>query len=155
MAQRRNRGELPDRVVLAARLLLALNFVVLALIVLTPADGNEALGLVGRIARGIAGVTGLEYWEVFPPLEFAANILMFVPFGVLLPLAIGRLSLGSYAVTVGFALATSICVELVQMLVPGRVTDPRDLASNVLGAVLGVLILHTGRKMRLSVVGIG
>lgn len=46
----------------------------------------------------------------------------------------------------------SLVIELTQKVIPGRVSDPMDLFSNTISAVIGLLLahlfLHTARSMR-------
>lgn len=91
----------------------------------------------------------MEYGRVFPALEFAANVLLFVPLGVLVPLAWGKFNALVALGTVGLGLAVSVCVELAQLGISGRVADPRDLISNTLGAIVGLGFLIAVRKLRL------
>lgn len=46
----------------------------------------------------------------------------------------------------------SLVIELTQKVIPGRVSDPMDLFSNTISAVIGLLLahlfLHTARPMR-------
>lgn len=75
-------------------------------------------------------------WVSFDRFEFSANIAMFAPLGLLLTLWWGRRR-GWYGVLAG--LAVSVTIEVAQRGIPGRVSDPRDIASNTLGALLGVV----------------
>lgn len=73
--------------------------------------------------------------------EFVANILLFVPVAVLLRLAVPRLPAVA-AVAVGVLLTTSI--EVLQIPLD-RVSDPRDLVANSIGALVGT-VLTAGRR---------
>ncbi|MHA7239324.1 VanZ family protein [Arthrobacter sp. TMS1-12-1] len=106
-----------------------------ALIVLWPTPVDRAGGeWLSRVlndlhARGLPGA--ITYRKV----EFASNILMFVPFGlfwfILAPR--GWRWAGPLA---GFVL--SFLIELTQfLLLPQRVATPSDVLANTLGAVLG------------------
>lgn len=75
-------------------------------------------------------------WITFGMVEFTANIFMFVPVGVLLTLLLGRKRWWLAALG-GFAL--SLAIELVQLGIPSRVSDPRDVISNGLGTTLGAI----------------
>lgn len=77
-------------------------------------------------------------------VEAASNVLMFVPFGVLVGLLVRR---GPLVVALGCAL--SVAIETCQALfLPTRVADPRDVVMNTLGAVLGVLLVPAVRQLR-------
>jgi glycopeptide antibiotics resistance protein len=74
--------------------------------------------------------------------EFVANIVLFVPFGVL----VGLLTRLRPWTVVGLGLATSVVIELAQLLfLPHRVADVRDLVANTLGTAVGVGILLVAR----------
>ncbi len=85
-----------------------------------------------------------RFWELvhgrFYPYrdwgEFVANIVLFMPFGALLPLAFRRLRW--WAVDL-IGLGTTLVIELVQPFV-GRTCDLDDIAANTLGAVIGCAI---------------
>jgi glycopeptide antibiotics resistance protein len=80
-----------------------------------------------------------------PPLSFVLNILMFVPFGVMVPLLSPRA--GSAGRLGGWALGASACIELTQLvlwLTVGnyRTVDVNDLIANTAGGLLGLAILR-------------
>ncbi|GAA1312409.1 VanZ family protein [Saccharothrix xinjiangensis] len=78
--------------------------------------------------------------------SFALNVVMLVPFGVLLPLVTSRaVSAGRAAVV---SLAFSGAIEVVQLLIyvvagSGRSVDVNDLVANTLGGVLGYLLVRS------------
>ena len=86
----------------------------------------------------------LEPFDV-EPVSMIANVIMFVPFGALVPLLwgwarpIGRLAL--------LALGTSLAIELTQLLFlielnSRRTVDVNDLIANTGGALLGLGLLR-------------
>ena len=84
------------------------------------------------------------------------NIVAFVPFGILLPLAFRRLSIASAFV---IAVALSVGIELGQLAVSTylgyayRSTDIDDVILNVTGATVGLLVaglLRLSQSMRES-----
>lgn len=97
-----------------------------------PLDG-DGQALLARIVDALAAIPLLARLDV-PTVEFAANVAMFAPVGLLLVLLLGwrRWWL---AVLVGLALTCTI--ESAQQFLPTRVPDPRDLLANGLGAALG------------------
>ncbi len=97
-----------------------------------PLDG-DGQALLARIVDALAGIPLLARLDV-PTVEFAANVAMFAPVGLLLVLLLGwrRWWL---AVLVGLALTCTI--EFAQQFLPTRVPDPRDLLANGLGTALG------------------
>jgi glycopeptide antibiotics resistance protein len=76
-------------------------------------------------------------WITYELVEFLANVGMFVPIGLFFLLLLGR-TRAWLAMLLGVALTVGI--ETAQIFLAGRVSDPRDLLSNSLGALLGVLI---------------
>ncbi len=76
-------------------------------------------------------------WLDYPTVEFLANVAMFVPLGVLMVLLLGR-RLWWLGILVGVGL--TLAIEFVQQALPTRVSDPRDLLANTIGATLGVLV---------------
>lgn len=101
-----------------------------------PLDANGR-GLLHRIIRFISGDNTLD-WITYALVEFTANIVLFVPVGALFVLMLGwrRWWL---AVLLGVALTVSI--EAAQLVLPDRVTDPRDVVSNSIGSTIGVAIV--------------
>lgn len=89
-------------------------------------------------------------WITYDRLEYGANIAMFVPIGVFFLLLLGR---RRWWLAVLVAAALTVGIETVQLLIPGRVSDSRDLVANTTGAVAGVvlgLLLTAGRARRLQ-----
>lgn len=87
-------------------------------------------------------------WVTYLMLEFLANVVLFIPAGVLVVVWAGgaRWWLGPL---VGLALSASI--EGIQAVaLPDRVADVRDLVANTLGALLGAAVpaLLTGFRRR-------
>src|SRR5690349_2838284 len=80
-----------------------------------------------------------------PPVSFALNIVMFVPFGLLVPLLWPRA--GSIGRVAGLSLAASMVIELTQLslwltLGNHRTVDVNDLIANTVGGVLGLIALR-------------
>lgn len=76
-------------------------------------------------------------------VEAASNVLMFVPFGVLVGLLVRRRWL---VVVLGCGL--SVAIETCQALfLPTRVADPRDVVMNTTGALVGVLLVPAVRRL--------
>ncbi|KQM81387.1 VanZ family protein [Agromyces sp. Leaf222] len=104
-------------------------------------SGHEVDGGVLNPAAWTSDVT----WSTGYFSEMAFNVAMFVPVGVLAALLIHRRR-WPLAFAAGFALTTFI--ELVQLLLPDRVSDPRDLVMNTLGASIGVVLVMAARGVR-------
>ena len=74
-------------------------------------------------------------WSRGISIEFVANILLFVPLGLMLRFALPRATwLGAFLL----GGAISVAIEVLQVWTP-RVSDPRDLVANSLGALIGAL----------------
>jgi VanZ family protein len=74
--------------------------------------------------------------------DLITNVLAYLPLGYLLSAWL-RLHIGRWQtviVTVGFSALFSLCMELAQTLLPGRIASTQDIATNVAGALLGVLL---------------
>lgn len=110
---------------------LGIYLVGIAVVVFSPVSYS---GIVAAIGRWLHGDLGLAFfgsgW-----IEFAANVIMFIPLGLLLTLLV-RHHLGGAAI----AIALSVGVELVQVLLPARMPSVRDVVANGLGAAIGAAI---------------
>ncbi|WP_157943944.1 VanZ family protein [Blastococcus atacamensis] len=109
--------------------------VVLASVTLGASPG----ALFTRAAAEARMVQGLD-WISTGDVERAANVLLFVPFGLLLCYALPRLS---RILVWLLCVAASVAVEAAQFLLPGRDATPVDVVTNGTGAAIGVL-LHAG-----------
>jgi glycopeptide antibiotics resistance protein len=132
------------------RLLLAVTAVyVLAVAYITlnpfPADPHRN-GLLTALLRWSAAIPALA-WIDFLVVEFVANILLFVPMGLLLTLLFGR-SRWWLALTLG--IAATLLIEFTQLFEPARFSDARDLIANTLGTVIGIAVARVagGRRSR-------
>ncbi|MEX1077689.1 MAG: VanZ family protein [Homoserinimonas sp.] len=103
-------------------------------------------GFLHRAIRFISGDNTLD-WITYALVEFVANIVLFVPVGVLFVLMLGWRRWWLAAV-LGIALTAAI--EFAQVFLPNRVTDPRDVISNSVGAVIGVALVLTVTAWRQS-----
>jgi len=70
-------------------------------------------------------------------LEFLANIGMFIPVGVFLLLLFGT---GLFWVAGISSFVLTSAIETIQREIPGRVSDPRDVVANTLGALIGIAV---------------
>ena len=74
--------------------------------------------------------------------DLITNVLAYLPLGYLLSAWL-RLHIGRWqtvVAAVGFSALFSLCMELAQTLLPGRIASTQDIATNVAGALLGVLL---------------
>jgi glycopeptide antibiotics resistance protein len=85
-------------------------------------------------------------WITFDVVEFTANVVMFVPLGILCLVWFGARRWWTAPVA---GLALSGAIELAQAtLLDSRVSDVRDLIANTLGAVVGMGIVLLGDRLR-------
>ncbi|WP_439565906.1 VanZ family protein [Microcella sp.] len=75
-------------------------------------------------------------WTSGSSFEFAANVMLFVPWGALVVLIVGPRRWW-LAVLAGVVLTTAI--EIAQ-IPTARISDPRDLVANIAGTVIGVVV---------------
>lgn len=83
---------------------------------------------------------GLPQWFIgYRKVEFAANILLFVPFGIIVALRAHR---RFWWLSVVIAAAVSGAVELAQgIFLPERVPAWSDIVANTFGAFMGALLV--------------
>lgn len=106
--------------------------------------------VIGKYAGGMSfGSLHLLPLLQINPTNFALNVILFVPFGLLFPLVNARGTVGRTFVA---GMLTSLAIEILQFLHAlsldgGRTTDIDDLIANTLGAMVGYallrLLLHT------------
>jgi len=78
---------------------------------------------------------GISTWMTFLHIEFAGNVLMFVPLGLLLALLLDR---RRWWLLLFLGTLMSAALELAQLLfLPDRFPEWRDLASNTIGFLIG------------------
>lgn len=107
--------------------------VILVALTIVPTPTTSTLEIAGGAFRPEAWLT-TETWTGGWSGELLANVILFIPVGWLaarllpLPLAIV------------LPILLSVGIEFVQLFLPGRVSDPRDLVANTLGALAGIVI---------------
>lgn len=111
------------------------------LVTLTPGSKQpDYSGLAERVLARLARYPDLDPVTSrlsVERLEFGANIGLFVPLGVFLLLLVGT-RLWLVALAAGIVL-TSV-IENLQRSIPGRVSDPRDVAANAIGMFIGLVL---------------
>ncbi|RXZ48316.1 VanZ family protein [Agromyces binzhouensis] len=131
---RDDRGMRPSR---TAAVLLFAYAVVMMWVTLGPAPGAVS---GNQATRGILDPRiwfDSDTWTIGSQTEFELNVLLFVPFGALLAFALrGAPAIVPAVMSAGFALL----IEVAQIPMADRISDPRDLVANTLGAVIGILI---------------
>lgn len=107
------------------------------------------LGSVPRAGLGNQSPNGVLDWRLWlePSTwttglesELMLNVLMFVPLGALLAFALRGVS---FVVPVMMAAGFSLAIELAQIPMSDRISDPRDLVANTVGALIGVIGART------------
>lgn len=127
----------------SARVLLAPYLVALALIVFLPArDAGRVTGIVGWAADLLVG-WGVPREPAAVVLEFLANVALFVPFGLLLSVAVPSWS--SWAIS-GLGFVVSIAIELVQLGIPSRFATVSDVVANTTGVAIGCTLVIWWRR---------
>lgn len=128
-------------------LLLVVYLGIMAAITLGPGDPEAAAGAgasdnytpFAEINRSLADGSLRSLAQV------VGNALLFVPFGILVPLSFPRLSIVTAVLA---AAAASAAVELFQLThLAGRMFDIDDVMLNVAGALLGGLLVATARGL--------
>ncbi len=101
---------------------------------------RSALGAVlDRLAAA-----GAPSWVDYAHLEFAANIALFVPLGVLIAVLLPR---WEWWLAPIIGLALSLAVEFGQaLLLPERFATPLDVLANTTGATIGALVVTAVRQ---------
>lgn len=131
-------GDLPGpRTRRVAQVLLGVLLVVVACITLWPSPVDAAGGstLVTVLER--LHDRGVPLWVDYAFVERAANVVMFLPLGVLLVVVLTR----RRWLAVALPALASTAVELVQLVaLPQRVASVQDVLANTSGAVLGAAL---------------
>ena len=105
-------------------------------ITLAPQVEDQRDGLLWQLALFFDRHAATE-WITFNLLEFAANVAMFLPFGVFFVLLFGR---RQWWLAILVSVALTVGIEFAQQFIPNRVSDPRDIAANSIGATIGTLL---------------
>lgn len=132
---------------LTARILLIPFSIAVLLITWLPADeAGKVTGIVATLARSVAS-WGVPFDIAYPVWEFAANVGLFVPLGVLLAHAWQRVPAW---VLIAAGSGFSVVIELVQLAIPSRFSTISDVVANTLGTAIGaaaVRILSGARPL--------
>ena len=104
--------------------------------------GDEA---PGGVLNPVIWLTA-ETWTSGRLYEFVANVVVFVPWGFLVVLALGARWWWIAALT---GLALTLTIEVLQIPL-ARISDPRDLVANVLGTLIGIAIAVVVTRSRAS-----
>lgn len=128
-----------------SRILLIPYAIAVLLIVWLPAsEAGKVTGIVAMFAHLVAG-WGVPFEAAYTAFEFAANIALFAPLGVLLALGWRRIP-GWVLIAVGCG--SSIVIELVQLAIPSRYATVSDVVANTLGTAVGVVAVRVILRLR-------
>lgn len=87
----------------------------------------------------------VEYWVKSPLYkDVSANILLFVPVGILIAAFYRRRALHAVVVAALISLLLSSSVEMLQVFLPSRWSSAADVASNTTGGIAGALMVVSG-----------
>lgn len=123
----------------AVRVLATLTLVVVFAIGYWPVPVDRGVrSLLGSVLDRLAAA-GAPGWVDYAHLEFGANIVMFVPLGVLIALLLPR---WEWWLAPIIGLALSLTIEFGQaLLLPERFATPLDVLANTAGATIGALVV--------------
>ena len=77
-------------------------------------------------------------------LQIALNVVLFIPFGFMLPIINQHNQ--SFFTTLFYGFLFSFAIEVMQYITGRGLADIDDLINNTLGAVIGYLIYRAGKK---------
>ena len=96
--------------------------------------------------------SAVDGWEVVSTLHLWANLLLFVPLGIFLPLLSKKYRSLLRILLSGFI--SSLCIEFIQFFI-GRRADIDDVILNVIGVLFGFIIYRGCRSIIRSIKKIG
>lgn len=118
--------------------------VLLVYATLTPADAATTVtGVVAVIAASVAAALGSDPDATYAVLEVAANVALFVPFGMLVAAPRASAPVIALLASVSLGAATSLAIEFAQRYIDGRYSTMVDVGANSVGAILGATIVMT------------
>jgi VanZ family protein len=127
----------------AVRVLAALTLIAVFAIGYWPVPVDRGMrSVLGSVLDRLAAA-GAPDWVDYAHLEFAANIVLFVPLGALIALLLPR---WEWWLAPIIGLALSLAIEFGQaMLLPQRFATPLDVLANTAGATTGALVVTAFR----------
>ncbi len=96
---------------------------------------DRADSLVGRLLGFFSRHASTD-WITYSLLEFWSNVAMYVPVGLFFLLLLGR---RRWWLAIALGVLLTLGIEFVQQYLPDRVSDPRDILANSVGAFIGVV----------------
>lgn len=86
---------------------------------------------------GLDALFTMEWPERIGRADLIINLLVYLPFGLLVALVVTRSRLAALILASLAGLGLSSCLELGQTYLPGRVTSPSDIFLNTIGSAIG------------------
>jgi glycopeptide antibiotics resistance protein len=127
------------------KVLLALYLLTLLWLVLFKLSYDVVSILAERPTRSL-NLVPFVTWGQTGPSETVSNVLIFIPFGLLLALNFKKVALGRL---LGVVLVFSLAVETVQFVLAIGTTDATDVVTNTLGGLAGLVLYRlVGRMVR-------
>lgn len=131
--------------VLAARLALGAYLLVPVLLTLGPTPLEEIHSFGDLLRSAATALTDGRASVSFREAEALANVVMFLPLGLLMPLALPRAYL---SLLLAVAAVASTAIEVTQYLVlPDRVPALLDVVMNTAGAAAGLVLGGDARRL--------
>jgi len=112
-----------------------------------PIPFEDLRHLVHRLERKPMATTTVSL-IVMPVI---ANLLMFLPWGFLMFIAlygVNRPTVQTYVLTILLGMSFSMAIEAVQYFLPTRVADINDIIWNSVGTIVGALLGHARLRLR-------
>ncbi len=84
-------------------------------------------------------------------MPVVANILLFVPWGLLMFISlysVERPTIQTYVLTILLGFTFTVTIEAWQYFLPSRVADVNDIISNTVGTILGAVLGHARLRVR-------
>lgn len=104
--------------------------------------------IAGSAGRWAPYEPGVWAPTLFNPIDVAKNVALYVPFGVLGMLTLGRSDLHGIGRVVGIAVLFSFAVEALQLYTADRVGSLTDIASAAVGTAVGASVTALLRSAR-------
>ena len=114
---------------------------------LDPLPFDDLRHLAHRLARRPVSTHILSVIVV----PIIANVLLFVPWGFLMFIAlytVDRPTLQTYVLTILLGFTFTACIEAWQYFLPSRVADVNDVIWNTAGTVMGAILGHLRLRVR-------
>ncbi len=128
-------------------------FTILLLLIATVAIAGVTLWMSGKSYSKVDPIPfeGLPRVLALIIVPLIANILLFVPWGFLMFIAlytVNRPTVQTYVLTVLLGLTFTCAIEAWQYFLPSRVADINDIIWNTTGTLAGAILAHLRLRLR-------